>query len=150
MKYSKLMRERIRRVKVLFKELGYEVYDGSVMEETFSGGFESNGDFTGGFFIDSESKFLELAFSFSFSSSLSHFIQAKLEDMLKICYEYGCYLNIQKEDNLSFSVFSKVYFAGLNYYSLKETIRDFTGCVDSLKEIVEINNYAGGKDESTQ
>lgn len=48
MKYSKLMKERIRRVKVLFKELGFEVYDGTLMEETFSGGFESDGTFAGG------------------------------------------------------------------------------------------------------
>ncbi len=149
MKYSKLMKERIRRVKVLFKELGFEVYDGTLMEETFSGGFESDGTFAGGFFIDSESKFLELAYSFSFSSSLSIFIQARLEEMLRICYEYGCYLNIQKGETLSFSIFSKVYFAGLNYYSLKETVKDFTGCVEALKEIIEINNYAGGQDEST-
>ena len=149
MKYSKLMRERIRRVKVLFKELGYDVYDGSLMEETFSGGFETGGNFAGGFFIDSESKFLELAYSFSFSSSLSAFIQSRLEEMLRICYEYGCYLNIQKGESLSFSIFSKIYFAGLNYYSLKETVKDFTGCIEALKEIIEINNYAGGQDEST-
>jgi len=149
MKYSKLMKERIRRVKVLFKELGFEVYDGTVMEDTFSGGFESEGNFEGGFFIDSQSKFLELAFSFSFSDSLAGFIQSRLEEMLKICYEYGCYLNIQKTDTLSFSIFSKVYFAGLNYYSLRDTLRDFTGCVDALKEIIEINNYAGGQDEGT-
>ena len=119
------------------------------MEDTFSGGFESEGNFEGGFFIDSQSKFLELAFSFSFSDSLAGFIQSRLEEMLKICYEYGCYLNIQKTDALSFSIFSKVYFAGLNYYSLRDTLRDFTGCVDALKEIIEINNYAGGQDEGT-
>ena len=149
MKYSKLMKERIRRVKVLFKELGYDVYDGTLVKETFSGGFEKDENFAGGFFIDSESKFLELAFSFSFSSTLATFLQARLEEMLRICYEYGCYLNIQNAEGLTFSVFSKVYYAGLNYYSLKETIRDFDACVGALKEVIEINNYAGGQDENS-
>jgi len=149
MKYSKIMRERIHRTKVLFKELDYEVYDGTILDDTYSAGFEKKEDFVGGFFIDSESKFLEIAFSFSFSPALAPFIQSQLEEMLKICYEFGCYLNIQKEEDLSFSIFSKIYFAGLNYYSLKETLRDFSGCINALKEIIEINNYAGGYDEST-
>lgn len=144
MKFSKIMKERIYRSKVLFKELGYEVYDGSVMDDSYSAGFEKGGEFAGGFFIDSESKFLEIAFSFSFSPALSGFLQAQLEEMLKVCYEFGCYMNIQKEEDLSFSVFSKVYFAGLNYYALKETLRDFHSCIDTLKEIIEISNYTGG------
>jgi len=149
MKYSKIMRERIHRAKVLFKELDYEIYDGTVMDDTYSAGFEKKGEFAGGFFIDSESKFLEIAFSFSFSPALGGFIKSQLEEMLKICYEFGCYLNIQKEEELSFSIFSKIYFAGLNYYALKETLRDFTSCIEALKEIIEINNYAGGSDESS-
>lgn len=50
MKYSKLMKERIRRVKVLFKELGYNVFDGERQEESFTAGFEDNTGFQSGFF----------------------------------------------------------------------------------------------------
>ena len=68
------------------------------------------------------------------------FIQDRLEEMLKVCYEYGCYMNIQKFEDFNFSVFSKVYFAGLNYYSLKETLKDFNYCVDDIKDIIQIDS----------
>ena len=121
MKYSKLMKERIHRVKILFKELGYEVYEGESSEDSFSAAFESNSGFQGGFFIDIENKFLEVAFTFSFSSRLVSFVQKNLEEMLGICYEYGCYMNLQKVDGeISFSVFSKVYYADLTTILLKK------------------------------
>ena len=138
MKYTKLMKERIRRVTVLFRELGYELAEGEVSENTYASAFEKDANFRGGFFIDDDNKFLEIAFTFSFSPHLGNFIQERLEDMLKICYEYGCYMNLQKFEDFNFSVFSKVYFAGLNYYSLKETLKDFLYCVDDIKEIIEI------------
>jgi hypothetical protein len=109
-------------------------------ENTYSSAFEKETEFCGGFFIDDDSKFLEIAFTFAFSPRLVSFIQERLEEMLKICYEYGCYMNIQKFDDFNFSVFSKVYFAGLNYYSLKETLKDFLFCVEDIKEIIEINS----------
>ncbi|MDC7126645.1 MAG: hypothetical protein PQJ46_13830 [Spirochaetales bacterium] len=140
MKYTKIMKERIRRVTVIFKELGYDITEGDITENTYSAGFEKDSEFFGGFFIDDDSKFLEIAFTFSFSPHMLKFVQERLEEMLKICYEYGCYLNIQKFEDFNFSIFSKVYFAGLNYYSLKETLKDFLFCVEDLKEIIEINS----------
>lgn len=138
MKQSKIMRERIHRVRVLFKELGYEIHEGENNEFSYSGGFEKHGTFSGGFFIDSDSRFLEIAFSFSFSGRMAPFIRERLEEMMTICYEYGCYMNLQKFDDFTFSIFSKIYFAGLNYYALKETLKDFNLCVESLKEILDI------------
>ena len=119
MKYSKLMKERIRRTAILFKELGYEILDGELLEDTYTAGFESEDGFQGGVFIDRESKFLEL--------------------MLRICYEYGCYVSIEPSPaEVSFSLFSKVYYAGLNYFSLKETVRDFREAVDALHELLDV------------
>ncbi len=140
MKYSKLMKERIRRVRVLFKELGYDLFEGERQEETYTASFEQGDSFQGGFYIDSDNKFLEIAYTFTFSPKLAAIVQQKLEEMLKVCYEYGCYLNIQKEENgdISFSIFSKVYFAGLNYYSLRETLKDFQESIEALKELIEI------------
>ena len=67
------------------------------------------------------------------------YIQEKLEEMLKICYEFGCYLNLQhNEEEIEFSLYSKIYYAGLNYYALKETMRDFQGCIETLKVSVDI------------
>ncbi len=140
MRYSKLMKERIRRVRVLFRELGYEVIEGERSEATFAAGFEDDDGFRGGFFIDRDNKFLELAFTFSFSPELGNFIQERLVEMLKICYEFGCYVNIRNsDDEIEFSVFSKVYYAGLNYYSLKETTRDFVSSVEAIKEVVDLH-----------
>ena len=139
MKYSKLMRERIRRIRILFKELGYDLVEGEKSEETFSSAFEDEDGFQGGFFIDSDNKFLEIAFTFTFSSELGLYLQQKLSDMLRICYEFGCYLNIQyNEAEIEFSIYSKLYYAGINYYSLKETLRDFNGCIEMLKELVDL------------
>ena len=139
MKYSKLMKERIRRVRVLFKELGYDLVEGEKSEETFSSAFENEDGFQGGFFIDSDNRFLEFAFTFSFSEELGLFIQEKLEEMLRICYEFGCYANLQKsEGEIEFSIYSKLYYSGLNYFALKETLRDFRGCIEALKSLVNI------------
>jgi len=139
MKYSKLMKERIRRVRVLFKELGYDLVEGEQSEETFSSAFENEHGFQGGFFIDSDNRFLEFAFTFSFSPELGLYIQEKLEEMLRICYEFGCYVNLQKtEEEIEFSIYSKLYYSGLNYFALKETLRDFQGCIDSLRDLVDI------------
>ena len=139
MKYSKLMKERIRRVRILFKELGYDLVEGEKSEETFSSAFENEDGFQGGFFIDSDNKFLEFAFTFTFSQELGIYIQDKLEEMLRICYEFGCYLNLQQADEeIEFSIYSKLYYAGLNYYALKETLRDFRGCIETLKGLVDI------------
>lgn len=144
MKYSKLMKERIRRVRVLFKELGYDLVEGEKSEETFSAAFENEDGFQGGFFIDSDNKFLEFAFTFTFSPELGLYIQEKLEEMLKICYEFGCYLNLQHTtEEIEFSLYTKIYYAGLNYYALKETLRDFQGCIETLKGLVEITAEEG-------
>ncbi|TFG62839.1 MAG: hypothetical protein E4H36_07080 [Spirochaetales bacterium] len=135
------MKERIKRVKILFKELGYRVYDGDQSEDTYSAGIDDKQGFQSGFFIDNDSRFLELAFTFSFSIKLGAFIQQKLEDLLKICYEYGCYLNIFKNrDEIAVSVFSKLYFAGLNYYALRNTLEDFRLCIEALKELFDIKS----------
>ena len=144
MKYSKLMKERVRRVGVLLRELGYELLDGEFLEDTYSAGFESDDGFQGGIYIDRESKFLELAYTFTFSANLSDFVQGKLEEMYQICYEYGCHTNIQTSPaEISFSVFSKIYYAGLNYYALRETVRDFREATELLADLLELQNELG-------
>ena len=110
MKYSKLMKERVRRVGVLLRELGYEMLDGEFLEDTYSAGFEGNDGFQGGIFIDRESKFLELAYTFSFSTNLSEFVQTKLEEMHQISYEYGCHTNLQTSpSDISFFLYQLMY-----------------------------------------
>ena len=141
MKYSRLMKERVRRVSVIMQELGLQTLDGELMEDTYSAGFETEDGFQGGIYIDRESKFLELAYTFGFSTNLADFVQQKLEEMLHICYEYGCYSSIQtSEREITFSVFSKIYYAGLNFYSFKETMRDYREAVEALTELLELKS----------
>jgi len=143
MKYSKIMKERIRRVRVLFKELGYDIFEGEKQEGSYTAGIDDNHDFQCGYYIDNDSKFLEIVFTFSFSLKLGPYLRQNLEEMLKICYEYGCYMNLYtSEDEISFSVFSKLYYAGLNYYSLRETMHDFKACVEDLKALLDIKTNA--------
>ena len=133
--------EKIRRTKVLFKELGCKIIGGKNTEGVYTAGFDNKSGIHGGFFIDKESKFLEIVYTFSFSLSMHEFIKERLEQMLSICYECGCYINIQNnESEILFSVFTKLYFSGLNYYSLKDSLRDFTKCVSILTEIIDIEN----------
>jgi hypothetical protein len=149
MKYSKLMQERIRRTRVLFNELSFEVIESDSHEDSFNAVFEHEKGFNGSFFIDRDSKFLEVAFTFAFSPNFGAFLQEKLRKIFHIGYEYGCYLNLHSGDKeITLSIFSKVYFAGLNYYSLKETLRDFRGCIEDLKQLLEISSHRGGQNES--
>ena len=148
MKYSKLMRERIQRVSVIFKELGYAFAEISKDDQSFTATFKSRSHAFGECLIDADNKFLEIAYSFSFQSSFSGFIQTRLPEIMRTCYEYGCYINIQYDSEISISVFSKIYFAGLNYYALKETLRDFNGCVGSLEEIFELKKERNGDEDS--
>jgi len=144
MKYSKLMKERVRRVGVLLRELGFEMLDGELLEETYSAGFESQDGFQGAVYIDRDSKFLELAYTFSFSANLADYVQGKLEEMMQICYEYGCYCTLQSTTReITFTVFSKIYYAGLNYYALKETVRDYRDAVDALTDLLELKSELG-------
>lgn len=140
MKYSKAMEERIRRVRILFKELGYRILDSDRGEESYSAGFENEEGLQGGFFIDRASRFMEVAYTFSFDISMGQFVRERLEEMLKITYEYGCYSNLQTtKSEISFSVFSKLYYTGLNFHSLKDTLRDFKECVDALTELMDLS-----------
>jgi hypothetical protein len=141
MKNPKVMEDRIRRVRVLFKELGYTLHETERSEETYSAGFEKDEGMQGGFFIDRASRFLEIAYTFSFSPSMAVYVKTRLEEMLKISYEFGCYINIQTSDEeIAFSLFTKLYYTGLNYYSLKDSLREFLHCVKALTELLEISN----------
>ncbi len=138
MKHTRLMRERVRRVTVLFRELGLELTDVEYTDDSFTAGFETESGFDAGIFIDHDSKFLEIAFTFAFSPALSDFVKDRVDDMLRVCYEYGCYMTLQSSrQEITFSTYTKIYYAGLNYFALKETLRDFSATVESLHEVLE-------------
>jgi hypothetical protein len=117
---SKLMKERIRRVRVLFKELGYEIYDS---QRTRTIPPLRDEKVPGGVLIDKESKFLELAFTFSFSSRgyLHHNEMKRCSDLLRIRLLHQS----RKPRRRSTLDLLQDLLCRLNYFSLKETVRDF-------------------------
>ena len=40
-------------------------------------------------------------------------------------------------------MFSKLYYTGLNYYALKESLREFVLCVQALTDLLEITSTDG-------
>ncbi len=139
MKSNRLMQERIRRVHVLFQELGYELTESETTEESYSAGFVGSDGFQAGFFIDADSKFLELAFTFTFTAEMANFVRERIEEGMRSLYEFGCYFSLQTdEQDIVLTIFSKIYFAGLNYFALKETIRDFRDATEAIQDLFDI------------
>lgn len=137
---SQLMEERIRRVTVLFSELSFRVIEDERSHNSYSATFEDEEGFQAGILIERGSRFLETAYAFTFPSTHSQYMRGKLEEMLKLAYEFGCYISLQQTaSEITFSVFSKIYYSGLTYYSLRDTVRDFRECVWSLMDLLEMN-----------
>jgi hypothetical protein len=140
---SQLMEERIHRVTVLFSELSFRIIEDERSHNSYSATFEDDEGFQAGILIERGSKFLELAYAFTFPASYSQYMRGKLEEMLKIAYEFGCYVSLQQSaSEITFSLFTKIYYSGLTYYSLRDTMRDFRECVWSLMDLLEINKSA--------
>jgi len=134
------MKELIERVVTLLAELGYDVLDRDESEDMFQASFREDDDFIGSFFIERDNNFLEIAYSYSFDNDDEEFLKGHLETMMNICYEYGNYFNIIKgEDEINFTVFSKVYFSGLNMESLQDTLEDFIACNQELVTVFNLD-----------
>lgn len=141
---DKRQKERIRRVQVLLRELGYSVHPGTDEDGLYSGYFESAKGFQAVYSIDRECRFLELVFTFDFSESLGSFLTNKIEEVLRICYETGCYVHFERvESGIAFTVFAKLYYTGLNYLALKDSLVDFKDCVFSLRELLDVEGEGG-------
>lgn len=140
MKSSQLFNQRIRRVRVLFKELGFTLFSEQKLDDAFISEFENEKGVQGSLYIDERSKFFEIGFTFSFSSMMTEFLKTRMEEILHACYDYGCYVNINKKGKeLSFSIFTKLYYAGLNYDALKYSLVDYSMCVKDIMKIVELD-----------
>jgi hypothetical protein len=139
------MLQIIERAETIFSELGYEVFDREQTEDMYQASFGKNGTFDGSFFIEKDSNFIELAYTYTFDNDEEKFLREHLESMLDVCYEYGSYFNILKADGeFHFSVFSKIYFSAFNLESLSDTLDDFTACIEELSmmfDLEEGNNY---------
>ncbi|MBN2531933.1 MAG: hypothetical protein JXB88_03520 [Spirochaetales bacterium] len=134
------LEERIQRVRILFKELGYSAMNEEQHDDMFTCEIQNDTDFLGGIYIDRNSRFLEIAYTYSFSVNTISFLKSRIEDILRICYEYGSYCNfIEIDDEILFSIYTKVYYTGINYYSLRDTLNDFKKCISNVTRILDLD-----------
>lgn len=132
--------ERIQRTTILFKELGYTIQNEEQLDDIFTCDVRNDREFLGGIYIDKNSRFLEIAYTYSFSMKTISFLKSRIEDILKICYEFGSYCNFIEVDNeILFSIYTKVYYTGLNYYSLRDTLRDLKRCIGMITKILDFD-----------
>jgi hypothetical protein len=130
------MKELIERIEAICGELGYSIVDREESEELYQSSIVRDEEIGGSLFVEKNSNFLEIAYSYSFDIDEENFLKDHLESMVNICYEYGSYFNIMKgEDEINFSVFSKLYFSGLNVESMQDTLNDFISCNHEIMEV---------------
>jgi len=133
------MKDKVERIEAIFGELGYDTFDSEDTEDMYQASFGKDGDITGSVFIEHDCNFLEIAYTYVFEKDEEIFLRDHLESMMNICYEYGIYFNVaREEDEISFSIFSKLYFSGLNVESLQDTIEDFTSCNSELVSMFNV------------
>ena len=138
------MKDLIERIEAICSELGFRVIDREESEELYQSSLLQNDEICGSLFVEKDSNFLEIAYTYTFDVEEENFLKSHLESMMNICYEYGDYFNIMKgEDEINFSIFTKVYFSGLNVESMQDTLDDFIAC---NREIIEI--FGLDEDES--
>ncbi len=133
------IKELIETIETIFSELGYKIFDREETEDLYQASFSSNTEIGGSIFVEKESNFLELAYSYTFDIDEEDFLKEHLESMMNICYEYGNYFNIMKtDDEINFTIFTKLYFSGLNVESMQDTLDDFISCNHEIIEVFGI------------
>jgi hypothetical protein len=141
------MKDFIERAETIFSELGYDISEREESEDVYQSSFGKGGKYNGSFFIEKNGNFIELAYTFTFDLDEGSYLKDELDSLMDICYEYGCYFSILKgEDEIHFSVFSKLYFSGLNVESLGDTLEDFIDCTNELAVLFEMEEGEEGKD----
>ena len=134
-----ILEERKQRIELFLKELRYELVDGEDLDESYSATFQDASEIMLSYFIDQQSNFMELSFVFSFSPDFQDYLRDRMEELLQICYEFGVYTNmINGRDEIIISVFSKIYYSGLNYYIMKDTLKDFKDAIYNLTQLLDI------------
>lgn len=132
-----IRQERQFRSQLLLRELGYKLSDLRTETGTWSVMFQ-DGDFVGTACIEPDQGFLELACTFRFSTREQDFLRERMDSLMHCCYRYGCYFTIVTEKaEIKISLFSKLYFSGLQYYALEETCTDLRNAVEELRKLFE-------------
>jgi len=138
------MQDIIERIETICSELGYSIIDREESNELYQSSFVKDDEIAGSLFVEKNSNFLEVAYSYTFDVDEEEFLKDHLESMMNICYEYGNYFNIMKgEDEINFSIFSKLYFSGLNVESMQDTLDDFIACTHEIMDVFDADEESG-------
>ena len=135
---TEVFRERIDRITGILAAMHYRLIEPQIRSESYFTGYEGPSLEEGVIFFDNGSPFLELSYTFTFSSHFAPFLSVNLPEFVNIGYDYGCYLNLSTDKEIALTVLSKLYFSGLNEGSLSECIADFTECVAALREVLHL------------
>jgi len=145
------MKDLVNRVEAIFGELGFKVYDVESDEEIYEASFSRDNHFYGYLFIEKDNNFLELGYSYSFDIRDEELLRKNIEEIMNICYKYGSYFNVVKdEDEISLSVFSKIYYSGLNVESLEDTLDDFISCNEEISAVFDLHEENGDEGLSSE
>ena len=138
-KKNHILKERKQRVDLLLRELEYEILDTEDSSDSCSATFQDSEECIMGYFIDQESKFAECSFIFCFSADFQDYIRDRMEELLQICCEFGVYFNVvHSESEILFSIFTKTYYAGLNYHALKYSLSDLKKAARALTKLLDV------------
>ena len=149
MSNNTILEERRQRVEVLLKELQYEIVDREDMKDSCSATIQDSPEFIATYYIDQHNNFVEFSFVFSFSPDFQDYLRDRMEEMLQICYEFGIYINIiNNREEIIFSIFSKIYYSGLNYHTLKHTLNDLKDATQNLKQLLDIREETNREEQA--
>ena len=124
------------RTQILLRELGFSLLDSQINRDNWSIHFQDSLGFSGSATGHSGQLFLELGCKFAFSVREQDFLRDRMETFMQVCYRFGCYFLIQTEnDQITISLFSKLYFSGLQYYALEETCTDLKNAVEEMRQV---------------
>ncbi len=134
-----ILKERKQRVDLLLRELEYEILDTEDSNDSYSATFQDSEECVMGYYVEKENKFVEFSFIFCFSADFQDYIRDRMEELLQICCEFGVYFNlVHSTSEILFSIFTKTYYAGLNYHALKYSLSDLKKAARTLTKLLDV------------
>lgn len=129
--------ENVRRITVLLAELGHPVAQMARETGRWAATFPM-ADIVLHAQIAAQRNFVEFSVFFRFDGGLADFLATRVDEWQQVCYHYGCYqLTTVDQGEITLSVHNKLYFSGLQYYALKETLDDLAGAAGDLRHVLE-------------
>lgn len=138
--------ERVFRAQLLLRQAGMRFDEAAAAGDSWLLPISGPEGFRGSAAIEGDQAFLELGCVFRFDAREAEFLRARMEDFMRVCYQYGCYHTIGNENgSILISVFSKLYFSGLEYYALRDTLADLQLAAQDLRRLFDAGGPSRGE-----